>query len=203
MVKNRHHQDGVERGPGDCYQWKAKGQCSKGDNCSFRHDGNKQRKWTPTSAPPSEPQPEKNGEKSSRRKSLRRRSLCEKLTRTTCRDYIKGKCTRPSCDSWHYPECQYHKKPSGCRFGDKCAVMHQQADGQTCNKPKQQSDEGAVAFLKDSRLLRCVFQDVEPPKFSSILQKSTAVSRPADTVQFSTNTLRHVKIRETKVHRLV
>ena len=76
-------------------------------------------------------------------------------------------------------------------------------DGQTCDKPKQQSDEGAVAFLKDSRLLRCVFQDVEPPKFSSILQKSTAVSRPADTVQFSTNTLRHVKIRETKVHRLV
>ena len=23
---------------GECYQWKANGQCSKGDSCSFRHD---------------------------------------------------------------------------------------------------------------------------------------------------------------------
>ena len=111
---------------------------------------------------------------------------------------MHGKCTKPSCDSWHYPECQYYVKPSGCRFGDKCAVMHQQTDGQTCDKPEQQSDEGAVAFLKNSRLLRCVFQDVEPPKFSSILQKSAAVSRPAHTVQFSTNTLLHVKIWENQ-----
>ena len=111
---------------------------------------------------------------------------------------MHGKCTKPSCDSWHSPECQNHKKQSGCRFGDKCAFMHQQADGQPCNKPKKQSDEGAVAFLKNSRPLRCVFQDVEPPKFSSILQKSTTVSRPTHIVQFSTKTLRHVKIWENK-----
>ena len=110
---------------------------------------------------------------------------------------MHGECTKPSCDSWHSPECQYYKKPSGCRFGDKCAVTHHQ-DGQPCNKPKKQSDDGAVAFLKNSGLLRCVFQDVEPPKFSSILQKSATVSRPTHTVQFSTNTLRHVKIREIK-----
>ena len=28
----------VERNVGECYQWKANGQCSKGDSCSFRHD---------------------------------------------------------------------------------------------------------------------------------------------------------------------
>ena len=28
----------VERQVGECYQWKAKGQCSKGGSCSFRHD---------------------------------------------------------------------------------------------------------------------------------------------------------------------
>ena len=28
----------VERKVGECYQWKANGQCSKGDTCSFRHD---------------------------------------------------------------------------------------------------------------------------------------------------------------------
>ena len=28
------------------WQWKANGQCSKGDNCSFRHDMNKRAKST-------------------------------------------------------------------------------------------------------------------------------------------------------------
>ena len=27
-----------ERKEGECYQWKAKGKCTKGDACSFRHD---------------------------------------------------------------------------------------------------------------------------------------------------------------------
>ena len=30
---------------GECWQWEANGQCSKGDNCSFRHDINKRGKW--------------------------------------------------------------------------------------------------------------------------------------------------------------
>ena len=29
----------VERKVGECFQWKAQGQCSKGDLCSFSHDG--------------------------------------------------------------------------------------------------------------------------------------------------------------------
>ena len=40
VVKNRRDQSGVERGPGECWQRKAQGQCSKGDHCSFRHDEN-------------------------------------------------------------------------------------------------------------------------------------------------------------------
>ena len=31
---------------GDCWQWKVNGQCSKGDNCSLRHDINKRAKST-------------------------------------------------------------------------------------------------------------------------------------------------------------
>ena len=31
---------------GDCWQWEANGQSSKGDNCSFRHDVNKRAKMT-------------------------------------------------------------------------------------------------------------------------------------------------------------
>ena len=33
-------------------------------------------------------------------------------------------------------------------------------------------DKSAVAMLKDTRQFGCVFQDMEPPKSSSILQKS-------------------------------
>ena len=177
VVKNRRDQCGVARGLGECYQWRGEGQCSKGDNCSFRHEGPKRGRWTPKTAPSSE-----------RRK----------VTRKTCRDYMNGKCTKPSCEFWHPPECQYYRKPSsGCRFDDKCAFMHQQVQGQPSKKPKKQSDEGAVATLKNSRHLGCVFQDVEPPKFTSILRKARRWS-PARTVQFSKNTQRHRKIRESK-----
>ena len=37
VVKSRKGLSGVGRGEGKCYQWKEKGQCSKGNQCSFRH----------------------------------------------------------------------------------------------------------------------------------------------------------------------
>ena len=40
VVKNQVTKQREQRILGDCWQWKAKGQCSKGDNCSFRHDIN-------------------------------------------------------------------------------------------------------------------------------------------------------------------
>ena len=40
VIKNRKKKCGVEGGKGTCYQWKAKGQCSKGDQCSLRHESN-------------------------------------------------------------------------------------------------------------------------------------------------------------------
>ena len=40
VVKNQGTKQRVQRILGDCWQWEANGQCSKGDNCSFRHDMN-------------------------------------------------------------------------------------------------------------------------------------------------------------------
>ena len=40
-VTSRRELSVVERGQGFCYQWKAKGQCSRGDQCSFQHDEDK------------------------------------------------------------------------------------------------------------------------------------------------------------------
>ena len=38
----------LKRGQGSLlYHWKAKGQCSKGDKCSFRHDSDERAKSTP------------------------------------------------------------------------------------------------------------------------------------------------------------
>ena len=91
----------------------SKRQCSRVDRCSFQHDENKRAKSTPKSATPSEPPTEKDGRSTSRRKSLRGQSPSGKLARQPCRDHIKGKCTRPSCDYWQPPECQFYKKESG------------------------------------------------------------------------------------------
>ena len=38
VVKNQGTKQRVQRILGDCRQWEANGQCSRGDNCSFRHD---------------------------------------------------------------------------------------------------------------------------------------------------------------------
>ena len=49
-ARNGNYETGLEqrvqRTLGDCWQWKANGQCSKGNNCSFRHDVNKRAKTT-------------------------------------------------------------------------------------------------------------------------------------------------------------
>ena len=76
--------------------------------------------------------------------------------------------------------------------------MHQQVESQPSKKPKNNGDKGAVAILKNSRQLGCVFQDIEPPKSTSIARKSTKVLRPIGRVQFSKDTQRHANIRESK-----
>ena len=41
VVKNPGTEQRVQKILGDCWQWESNGQCSGGDNCSFRHDINK------------------------------------------------------------------------------------------------------------------------------------------------------------------
>ena len=46
VVKNQRTKQREQRTLGDCWHWEANGQCSKGDNCSFRHDMDKRAKLT-------------------------------------------------------------------------------------------------------------------------------------------------------------
>ena len=116
VVTNRRGQRGVERRPGERCQWKAKEQCSRGDQCSFWHDSDERAKSTPENGPSSEP-PTQRGGRASRKRNIRGRSPSGKSNRQPCRDFLKGICTKLLRDNWHLPECQFYKSESGCTFG--------------------------------------------------------------------------------------
>ena len=124
VLKNPGTKQRAQRSLGDCWQWKAYGQCSKGDNCSFRHDMNKRAKLTqPNPSPRSSTQ-------QSVKNASRTRSPSGKMARLPCKDYLKGTCTAPFCEKWHPPECLFYKSENGCRFGEKCSYAHRQVDEQ-------------------------------------------------------------------------
>ena len=66
VVTSHRGLSGVEKRQGVCCHWKAKGQCSKGDRCSFRHDSDERAKSTPKTTPSSEP-PTQKGRSASRK----------------------------------------------------------------------------------------------------------------------------------------
>ena len=51
-------------------------------------------------------------------------------------------------------------------------------------------------FLKNTRQMGCVFQDMEQPKSSSVLRKSSDIRRPIRRVLFTKAVLRHANIRD-------
>ena len=57
--------------------------------------------------------------------------------------------------------------------------------------PKKKGDKSAVAMLQITRQLGCVSQDMEPPKSSSILRKSSDKQKPIRCVQFTKAVVRH------------
>ena len=191
--------------------WKTNGQCSKGDNCSFRHDMNKRAKLTQPNPSPSSFM-QQNERNASRARSARGKSPSGRMSRWPCKDYLKGTCTNSFCEKWHPPECLFYKSESGCRFGEECSYAHRQVDEQPGKRFKKDGDK-SVAMLKkheqydragrpvvydssNTRQWGCVFQDMEPPKSSSILRKSSDTRKPIRCVKFTKAVARHAKIRD-------
>ena len=83
-------------------------------------------------------------------------------------------------------------------WGKKCSYAHRQVDEEPSRKSKMNGDKIAVAFMKSTRQLGCVFQDMEPPKSSSILRKSSNILKPIRCVRFTKAVLRHANIRDQK-----
>ena len=85
------------------------------------------------------------------------------------------------------------------QIGEKCSCAHRQVEEQTSERSKENGDKSAVATLKKTRPLGCVFQDMEPPRSSSILRKSSKnILKPIRCVQFTKAVLLHANIRDQK-----
>ena len=110
VVKNQRVKQPEERSLGDSWQWKANGQCSKGDSCSFGHDKNKRAKSTqPNPSPRSSTQ--QSVKNASRTSSPRGRSPGGRMFRLLCKDYLKRNLHL--CEKWHPPECLFYKSEKG------------------------------------------------------------------------------------------
>ena len=150
-VVNPGTEQRVQRIIGDCGQWESNGQCSGGDNCSFRHDIIKRSKMTqPNSSPNSFMQ--QNERNASRTRSLRGKSPSGRMSRWPCKDFFKGTCNSTFCEKWHPPECLFYKTKSGCRFVEKCSYAHRQVDEQPSKRSKKNDDKSAVSMLKKHEL---------------------------------------------------
>ena len=223
VVKNQGTKQREQRSPGDCWQRKANGQCSKGNNCSFRHDKDKREKSTQPNFSP-RPSTQQSVKNASRTRSPRGKSPSGKMARLPCKDYFKGTCTSSFCEKWHPPECLFYKTKSGCKFGEKCSYAHRQVDEQPIKRFKKNGNKSAVVMLKkhesydrtgkpvvcrdtrhehhgpvvytssSTRQLGCVFQDMEPPK--SILGKSTDMQKSIRRGKFTKAVARHAYIRD-------
>ena len=81
-------------------------------------------------------------------------------------------------------------------LGISALAHNRQVDEQPSKRCKKNGDKIAVAMLKSTRKLGCVFQDREPPKSSSILRKSSNTLKPIRCVQFTKAAKRHANIRD-------
>ena len=103
LVKNQVTKQHAQRTLGDSWQWKANGQCSKGDNCSFRHDINKRAKTTQPNPSPSS-STRQNERNASRTISPRGKSLKDCPARISSKELaqlhsVKNGITQNACST--------------------------------------------------------------------------------------------------------
>ena len=131
---------------GDRWQCESNGQCSRGDNCSFRHDVNKLAKVTQRN-----PFPNSFMQQDERKASR---------TRSPSKDFFKGTCTNSFCKIWHPSVCLFYNTKSGSKFGEKCSYAHRQVDEQPGERSKTNGNKSAVAMLKKNDLHESIRQPV-------------------------------------------
>ena len=169
MVKNQGTKQRGQRTLGDCWQRKANGQCSKGDNCSSRHDINKRAKSKQPNPPPSSFM-QQNERHASKTRSAHRR-VDEQPSKRSKKNGDKSAVAMLKMYELH----------------DRTDTRHAQEDEQNYRTEKPV----VYDYSSNTRQLGCVFQDMEPPKSSSILRKSSDMQKPIQRVKFTKAIARH------------
>ena len=105
VIKNQGTKQRVQRILGVFWQWESNGQCSRGDNCSFRHDTNKRGKMKQSNPSPSSFMQQ--SERKRREPEVPEESPSGRMYRWPCKDYLKGTCINSFCERWHPPECLF------------------------------------------------------------------------------------------------
>ena len=142
-----------ERKVGQCFQWK--GQCSKGDSCSFSHDpllasGNR----SSSSSSSCCSRQRRKGRSSSPTYPIQRQNRLteKKATKSNRRSQILCRykiCNNPSCKFWHLPVCANYKSLKGSVYGDKCHFRHVEEYVKPNKKSKKGGAKGSVAIVKE------------------------------------------------------
>ena len=161
----------VERKVGECFQWKAHGQCSKGDSCSFNH-------WQTSTRTCTMVRDEKDNRPlphQVRRPSLTAREKHPQTQPATEMKALRTKgakfravtniVKKQSCNFGHRPECQNYKSEAGCNFGRTCFFRYVEDEEMSSKKSKKGGAKGSVAIMKESAQLGCVSQDSYPRKY--------------------------------------
>ena len=66
---------------------------------------------------------------------------------------------KPSCDFWHPSVCLNHKSESGCKFGDKCRFLRNEAVGQLSWKSEERWRKRIGGFVeRDYSFWLCVLR---------------------------------------------
>ena len=148
VVKNQGTKQSGQRTPGDCWQWKANGQCSKGDKCSFRHDINKRAKLTQPNPSPSSFM-RQNERNASRTRSPRGKSPSGRMSRWPCKDYLKGTCTTSFCEKMASSRMLVLQFREWLQIWWKVLVMRTtRLKNSPAKRSKSNGDKSAVAMLK-------------------------------------------------------
>ena len=174
-----------ERKVWECFQWKAHGQCSNGDSCSFSHDtmasgdsGEGQRRKGRSSSPASHSKSKQTdgaGQTFSQGSGNKQEYSFDKR-KVPFRFKF---CKNPSCKFWRPPVRLNYKSEKGCVYGDKYHFRGKES----------------VATLKESIHLGCVSKDSYPRKS---FRHESGKFKSKHTVKFSKGTWHEIKNRECK-----
>ena len=151
LVKTRKGKNvSVDRKQVGCHKRKARGQCTKGNVCSFRHNKGQRGKATqPSSFAPSMT------EKVHREGNLREAAvLLERDIEDRAGITVMELFTKPSCNYWHSPVCQNYTSESGCEVGEKCMFRHTEVESQ--QEAEEKWWKRICCLIEESKELGCV-----------------------------------------------